>query len=86
MAPDIAVEVRSPGDSRRDLVDKIDVLLRAGTNAVVVVNPRTRTVVVWHPAGKRVFFGEETFEHPTIAGLTFALPEMFGALTIHRPR
>jgi Uma2 family endonuclease len=85
LAPDVAVEIRSPGDSRADLVDKIETLLRAGTRLVVVVNPRTRTVVAWDAERKRVFAQSETFEHTALPGFTIPLPELFDELRLRRP-
>ena len=84
--PNAAVEIRSPGDSRRDLEDKIATLLRAGTDVVIVVNSRTRTVIAWDAHVKRIFSGDETFEHAALPGFRFALPEMFRYLRIQRPR
>jgi Uma2 family endonuclease len=83
--PDVAVEIRSPGDSRADLEDKIAVLLRAGTDVVIVVNPRTRTVVTWRTTVKRIFSWWETFEDPALPGFRFALKEMFDTLIVRRP-
>jgi Uma2 family endonuclease len=85
LAPDVAVEIRSPGDSRADLVDKIETLLRAGTRLVVVVNPRTRTVVAWDARGKRIFSLPEAFEHSELPGFSFSLAEMFDELRVRRP-
>jgi Uma2 family endonuclease len=39
-APDLAVEVVSPGDSYSDVEEKIFAWLDAGTKMVVVINPR----------------------------------------------
>lgn len=83
--PNVAVEIRSPGDSRRDVEAKVDVLVRAGTDVVIVVNPRTRTVIAHDASTRRIFSGDETFEHPAAPGFTFALPEMFDALRMRRP-
>ena len=66
--------------------DKVAVLLRAGTDVVVVVNPRTKTVIAWDATRKRIFSGGETFEHAALPGLRFALPEMFAAAIMRRPR
>jgi Uma2 family endonuclease len=84
--PNAAIEIRSPGDSRRDLEDKVATLLRAGTDVVVVVNPRTRTVIASDAVVKRIFSGSETFVHPALPGFTFALPQMFESLRLHKPR
>jgi Uma2 family endonuclease len=83
--PTVAIEIRSPGDKRRDVEDKVHVLIRAGTDVVIVVNPKTRTVVTQDASSRRIFWGNETFEHPAVPGFTFALPEMFDALRLRRP-
>jgi|SRR5215204_3297553 len=46
-APDLAVEVISPGDSYADIEEKIFAWLDAGTKMVVVVNPRQRSATVY---------------------------------------
>lgn len=43
-APDIAVEVISPNDRYTEVEEKVEDWLNAGCRAVVVVNPRRRTV------------------------------------------
>ena len=50
-APDIAVEVLSPGDSQLDVEEKIEEWLKAGAAMVWVINPRGRTVTV-HRSGR----------------------------------
>ena len=83
--PNVAVEIRSPGDSRRDVEDKVAVLIRAGTDVVIVVNPKTRTVFAQDAASRHIFSGADTFEHPALPGFTFSLAEMFDALKLRRP-
>jgi Uma2 family endonuclease len=46
-APDLAVEVLSPGDSYEDVDEKVEDWLDAGTRAVWIVNPRRRSVNVY---------------------------------------
>ena len=48
-APDLAVEVVSPGDSTTAVRDKVRDWLEAGTRLVWVACPRTRSVVVHRP-------------------------------------
>ena len=43
-APDVAVEVISPNDRYTEVKEKVDDWLNAGCHAVIVVNPRNRTV------------------------------------------
>ena len=47
-APDLAAEVVSPGDTYAEVQDKIADWLDAGTRLVVVVNPSTQTVALYH--------------------------------------
>lgn len=44
-APDLAVEVVSPGDRYGEVAEKVAAWLAAGTQMVVVVEPPQRTVV-----------------------------------------
>ena len=47
--PDLVAEVRSPGDSRRDVHDKARMWLSHGVGLVWVVHPDTRTIDVHRP-------------------------------------
>jgi Uma2 family endonuclease len=46
-APDLAVEVVSPGDTFNEVEEKVEQWLSAGTRAVWIVNPRRRSVSVY---------------------------------------
>ena len=65
MPPDLAVEIASPSDSRREVHDKARMWLRYGVNLVWVVQPDTRTVDVYEP-GRGVVTLDE---HDTLDGL-----------------
>jgi Uma2 family endonuclease len=47
-APDLAVEVVSPGDTVVEVDEKVEEWLNAGSSAVWVVNPKQRAVTVYH--------------------------------------
>ena len=49
-APDLAVEVLSPGDRQKEVSEKVKVWLDAGARMVWVVNPARRTVTVYRSA------------------------------------
>ena len=85
LPPNAAIEIRSPGDNRRDVEAKVDVLVRAGTDVVIVVNPKTRTVIAQDASARRIFWGDDAFEHSALPGFTFALTELFDALRLRRP-
>ena len=46
-APDLAVEVISPGDTVSEVDDKVQDYLDAGTTEVIVINPKLKTVKVF---------------------------------------
>ncbi len=46
-APDLAVEVISPGDSYDEVTDKVHDWLGAGTRMVIIVDPRKQLVTVY---------------------------------------
>ena len=58
VAPDLVVEVASPGDSRREVHDKARMWLSHGVRLVWVVHPETRTVDVYPPDGDAVTLSE----------------------------
>jgi Uma2 family endonuclease len=47
-APDLAVEVVSPGDSARDVLEKVEEWLGAGVRLVWIICPATRSVTAYH--------------------------------------
>ncbi len=49
--PDVAFEVVSPGDTYTEVEDKTRRWLRAGAQALVIIDPRTDTVRVHRASG-----------------------------------
>jgi Uma2 family endonuclease len=58
LAPDLAVEVLSPSDRMADALAKAAMYLQAGTQLVWLVNPSTRTVVVFQSETDPVLLSE----------------------------
>jgi len=80
LAPDVAVEILSPGDRRVDLDEKLDVYLRAGSSLVVVVDPQRR-VVELHDRDQVVLLSESAaIEHRALPGFSYPLSELFAVL------
>lgn len=46
-APDLAVEVVSPGNTRRELEEKLSEYLAAGVRLIWIINPKQRTIVIY---------------------------------------
>jgi Uma2 family endonuclease len=77
--PDVAFEVTSPRDRRGEVESKTRSWLRAGTHAVVVVDPRRRTAVVHRPGGPpQVIAAREPLDlDDVVPGFSPALEELF---------
>jgi Uma2 family endonuclease len=80
VAPDVAVEIRSPDDRNVHVLHKVDVYLRAGTLLVVLIDPIERTCVL-HDVERQTVFGDRgRLEHPALPGFSLELGDPFGAL------
>lgn len=78
-APDVAIEVLSPGDRRRFIEHKIGVYLAAGGSLVIVVDPKRRTATLHDAHGARTLHEDETLTHPALPGFSLSLRELFAA-------
>ena len=80
MAPDLAVEVVSPGDSAREVQEKVEDWLRSGVRLVWAIYPATRTVTIYRtPDDAQVLSESDTVDGgQVIPGLTFPVSDLFG--------
>lgn len=78
--PDVAFEVRSPGDRERDIAEKIRVYLACGSAAVVLVDPKPRSIRIVDSSGECIFAGDDVFEHPALPDFRMPLAELFSVL------
>src|SRR5439155_10375899 len=63
IAPDLVVEVLSPGDSRREIEEKTQDWLEAGVRVVWNADPHRRTVVEHRAGGQtRILTGDDQLE------------------------
>lgn len=77
-APDLAVEVLSPSDRRGKVERKTALWLELGARSVWNVNPRKRTVEVFHADGNRWLFREsDELVDDTVPGFRVAVSEIF---------
>ena len=78
-APDIAVEVRSPSDTMRDLRAKADEYLVAGTQLAWIFDPNSRTVVVKTSDGqeRRLGIGDTLDGGDVLPGFELPLSAIF---------
>lgn len=54
LAPDLAVEVLSPGDTYSEAEDKVEQWLSAKTRVVMLVDPRKKIVTIYRPQAEPV--------------------------------
>lgn len=79
-APDLAVEIVSPGDTDAQVQDRVLDYLTHGTRLVWVVRPHQRTVTVYRSDGTAHLLREtDTLDgEDVVAGFTCPLVEIFG--------
>jgi Uma2 family endonuclease len=81
MAPDIAVEILSPGDRSVDVDAKRRDYLAAGGTLVIVVDPGTRTVRTYaSDANERTFDANDTLVANAFPDLAIGLAPIFASI------
>ncbi len=78
-APDLAVEVNSPGDTVSEVEEKVQEYLQAGTRMVWVISPRLRTVTVYRSLTEiKVLTEKDTLDGgDVVSGFRFGVSEIF---------
>jgi Uma2 family endonuclease len=80
LAPDLVVEVVSPGDTNREVESKVDDWLEAGVRLAWVVHPARRTATVYGPDLEPSVLGEadDLDGGDVLPGFTCSVRELFG--------
>lgn len=78
-APDLAVEVLSPGDDRGAALRKVEDYLAAGCRTVWLIEPAARTVTAHRPGTEPETLGEGQVLHgdPTLPGFRLPVADLF---------
>lgn len=78
-APDLAVEVVSPGNTRREMEEKIAVYLAAGVRLVWIINPKRRIVVAHRANAEPVTLAErDTLDgQDVVPGFRYSVARLF---------
>jgi len=76
-SPNVAVEILSPDDRPRDVRDKVETYLRAGTDAVIVVDPKTETIRVDSNSGTMTWRTGDIFSHSSLPEFELNVLEYF---------
>jgi Uma2 family endonuclease len=77
VAPDVVVEVLSPGDRRADVEEKIRVYLAAGSSVIFLVDPKRRIVHVRDADGDRAVTETEILTHTALPGFRLEVIKLF---------
>ncbi len=75
-APDLAAEVRSPGQSLASLRGKLAFLREQGTRCTLLVDPETGTVEVNDGGARRIASGDEEVKLEALNGFSFRMTDL----------
>jgi Uma2 family endonuclease len=80
LAPDLAVEIRSPTDRKAYVDHKVDLYLSGGVRLLWYVDPRRQTVSVYRPgrAPTTLGIGDELDGEGVLPGFRLAIADVFG--------
>lgn len=78
-APDLAVEVLSPGDTAGEVSEKVEAWLAADCAAVWIVDPMLKTVTIYRSTTivQIVTANEVLIGDPVVPGFTCAVSDIF---------
>lgn len=78
-APDLAVEVLSPNDTASEVSDKVGAWLKAGCQAVWVVDPQRQTASICRLDGEAIVWQpvEELTLEPLLPGFSLPVRQVF---------
>ncbi|MEM8898049.1 MAG: Uma2 family endonuclease [Bacteroidota bacterium] len=82
-APDMVVEILSPGNTQREMNEKFSLYESAGVKEYWIVTPMTESVLVYELSTEGVFIGKkpltsaEILTTPLFPGLSISLEEVF---------
>jgi Uma2 family endonuclease len=83
IAPDVAVEVKSPRDRKADIAEKVRVYLACGTSVVFLVDPSSRTVDIFDDRGISHLGADGVIRHEALPRFRLEVRKLF---ELPRPR
>jgi len=78
-APVLAVEILSPSDTHKDLVDKVQLYLESGVAVIWIVDPDLQNVTVYRPGTDAILLAssQEVIGDPELPGLRVRVADIF---------
>jgi Uma2 family endonuclease len=80
LSPDFAVEVMSPSDEERELIEKCRRYIKNGTREVWLLNPETRRLFVYLPDTEEVYENPSKIQSRILKGFTLRLRTIWKGL------
>lgn len=81
-APNVVVEILSPGDRHIHVVHKLVIYLQAGTELVVLVDPQARTCTLHDSNHERIVIPGDRLEHSALPDFSLDVRELFAELDL----
>jgi Uma2 family endonuclease len=78
-APDIAAEILSPSNTKKEMRRKVSQFFATGCRLAWIIDPKTRTVEIWEPASgpSRTLRDSDSLETPLLPGFTCPIAKLF---------
>jgi Uma2 family endonuclease len=78
-APDIAAEILSPSNSKREMKRKLSQFFATGCQLAWIIDPKTRSIEVWESAAgpSRVLRNSDSLETPLLPGFACPVAKLF---------
>ena len=78
--PDIAVEIQSPDDSRKEMLDKADFYLANGVRVVVLIYTPKRIIEVLTPDDRELLNENDTLTVDLLPGFAVPVKSLFAGV------
>jgi Uma2 family endonuclease len=80
-APDLVIEIASPGQSREELGEKCAWYVEQGASLALLVDPEDRSITAFGPGHRQALRGAEALPlEKVLPGLQLSVDEVFAAL------
>jgi Uma2 family endonuclease len=78
-APDIAVEILSPSNTKKEMKRKLGQFFATGCKLAWIIDPKTHTVEIWESAAgpSRTLTNSDLLETPLLPGFTCPIAKLF---------
>jgi Uma2 family endonuclease len=78
-APDIAVEILPPSNTKREMKRKLSQFFATGCKLAWIIDPKTRSIEVWESAAgpSRTLRNSDSLETPLLRGFAYPIAKLF---------